>query len=104
MLVPVSLTATTELHKQRLRWPERYGAGTAVIVEWRERLVCSKFRFVEQPKASRSAAGGCRNEAMQLARSTAAGLGGAITGGRWGLPRWDEDYCTCLWILRSCRA
>jgi hypothetical protein len=53
---------------------ERYGAGTAVIVEWRERLVCSKFRFVEQPKAPRSAAGGCRNEAMQLARSTAAGL------------------------------
>ena len=53
---------------------ERYGAATAVIVEWRERLVRSKFRFVEQPKAPRLAAGGCRNEAMQLARSTAAGL------------------------------
>jgi len=52
---------------------ERYGAGTAVTVEWRDRLVRSKFRFVEQPKAPRSA-GRCRNEAMQLARSTAAGL------------------------------
>jgi hypothetical protein len=31
----------------------RYGADTAVHVEWRERLVCSKFRFVKQPKAQR---------------------------------------------------
>jgi len=46
--------AGTKSSPIRLKWPTGIRADSAVLVEWRERLVCSKSRFVEQPKAQRT--------------------------------------------------